>query len=235
MKLKHYLFVSIAILISSASGLAWADGNPQRGAKTYGVCTACHSLEPNLQLTGPSLAGVWGQKAASVAGYPRYSDALKKHDFVWDDGTLNAWLANPQAFVPGTYMTFRGIADDKARSDLIAFLRLALAPGGVKSVIAKHLITVDEARGEASEPLGKAGPTELVTAARHCHNSFFVITGDGKQHAFWERNLRLKVDTSADGPKAGKPVLLSAGMQGDRASLVFSELPEIARLIEEKC
>jgi cytochrome c len=235
MKLKHYLFVGIAILISSASGLVRADGNPQRGAKIYEACAACHSLEPNLHLTGPSLAGIWGQKAASVADYPRYSDALKARDFVWNDVTLNAWVANPQSFVPGTYMSFRGIKDERARNDLIAFLHLALTPGGSKTVIAQGLITPDAARGEASDPLEKAGPEELVTSVRHCQNSFFVVTGDGKQHAFWERNLRLKVDSSADGPKAGSAVLLPAGMQGDRASLVFSGLSEIVRLIEEKC
>ena len=235
MKLKHYLFVGVAILISGAFSLARAAGNPQRGAKIYDACAACHSLEPNLNLTGPSLAGLWGKKAASVAGYPRYSDALKKRDLAWDDVTLNAWLAAPESFVPGTYMSFRGIPDDRARSDLIAFLRLALAPGGAKTVVAQGLITADEARGQASEALEKAGPDESVTSARHCQNSFFVVTADGKQHAFWERNLRLKVDSSADGPRGGKPVLLPAGMQGDRASLVFSDLTEIARLIDEKC
>jgi cytochrome c len=235
MKGHYSLAVIAAILISAAFGRAHADGNPQRGAMIYGACASCHSLEPNLHLTGPSLAGLWGKKPASVADFPRYSSALKmKQDFVWDEVSLYAWLAEPSAFVPGTYMTFRGIRDDKQRGDLIAFLKLAMAPNGAKSVVAQRLIPAEEARGQAPEPLENAGPEVRVTAVRHCHNTFFVSTEDGKERPFWELNLRLKVDSGPTGPK-GKPVLLPAGMQGDRASLVFSGAAEIARLIEEKC
>ena len=34
-----------------------------------------------------------------------------------------AWLKNPQAFAPGTAMAFPGVADDKKRAAIIAFLR----------------------------------------------------------------------------------------------------------------
>jgi cytochrome c len=235
MSTTRYLVATATFVISAAVSPAHADGNPQRGARSYGVCAACHSLEPNLHLTGPSLAGIWGKKAASVADFPRYSAALKERDFVWDEVTLYAWLANPNAFVPGTSMTFRGIGDDRARSDLIAFLRLAMAPDGAKAVVANRLIPAELARGQAPDALGGAGPDERVTAVRHCQNSFLVVTADGKERPFWEQNLRLKVDSSATGPKDGKPVLLPAGMQGDRASLVFSDPAEIGRLIEKKC
>lgn len=235
MKAQYILAIVAGVLTSAALNRAHADGNPQRGAMIYGACAACHSLEPSLHLTGPSLAGLWGKKPASVADFPRYSSALKmKHDFVWDEVSLNAWLADPKAFVPGTYMTFRGIQDDKQRSDLIAFLKLAMAPNGTKSVITQQLIPAEEARGQAPEPLENAGPEARVTAVRHCHNTFFVSTADGKKRPFWELNLRLKVDSGSTGPK-GKPVLLPAGMQGDRASLVFSDPAEIGRSIEEKC
>lgn len=235
MKSPYALAVVAAVLALAALNRAHADGNPQRGARIYGACAACHSLEPNLNLTGPSLAGLWGKKPASVADFPRYSGALKmKQDFVWDEVSLYAWLADPSAFVPGTYMTFRGIRDEKQRNDLIAFLKLAMAPGGAKSVVAQGLIPAEEARGQAPEPLENAGPEKRVTAVRHCHNTFFVSTADGKERPFWELNLRFKIDSGPTGPK-GKPVLLPAGMQGDRASLVFSDPAEIARSIEEKC
>lgn len=235
MNTKHCLIASVAIFISAVFNAAYADGNPQRGAMVYGACAACHSLEPNLHLTGPSLAGLWGKKAASITDFPRYSDALSAKDFVWDEVTLFAWLASPSAFVPGTYMTFRGIRDDKQRNDLIAFLRLAMAPDGAKTVVAQRLIPADEARGQAPQSLESVRPEERVTAIRHCQNSFFVDTADGTKHAFWALNLRLKVDTSATGPKGGKAVLIPAGMQGDRASIVFSDVSEIGKLIEEKC
>jgi len=235
MKTKPYLVTCAGVLASAVFNLAHADGNPQRGAMVYGACAACHSLEPNLTLTGPSLAGLWGKKAGSVASFPRYSNALKQKDFVWDEVSLYAWLTDPQAFVPGTYMTFRGIRDDKTRSDLIAFLRLALIPDGAKLVVAQRLIPADEARGQAPDALEAAGPEARVTSIRHCQSSFFVVTADGKERPFWELNLRIKVDSSATGPKGGHPVLIPAGGQGDRMSVVFSDPTEIGRVIEEKC
>ncbi len=235
MNTKHYLVVGAALIISMASNAARADGDPKRGAKVYGACAGCHSLEPNLHLTGPSLDGLWGKKAASVENFVRYSSALKEQGFLWDEVSLNAWFTDPKTFVPGTSMPFRGIDDAKVRSDLIAFLKIAMAPGGATTVVAQGLINAEMARGQAPEPLATAGPEDQVTGVRHCHNSFFVATADGKQRAFWEMNLRLKIDTSANGPRAGKPVLVPGGMQGDRASIVFSDLEEIGRLIEKKC
>jgi len=235
MNAKHYLVVSAALVISVAFTAARADGDPKHGAKIYGSCAACHSLEPNLHLTGPSLDGLWGKKAASAENFARYSSALKEQGFIWDEVSLNAWLTDPKAFVPSTYMTFRGIEDKEVRGDLIAFLKIAMAPGGVKSVVAQGLIDAETARGQAPEPLATAGPEDQVTGVRHCHNSFFVATADGRQRAFWEMNLRLKIDSSANGPKVGKPVLVHGGMQGDRASIVFSDMEEIGRLVEKKC
>lgn len=235
MNVKSYFIVGVVVLASTAFDQAVADGNPQRGAMVYRSCAACHSLEPNLHLSGPSLAGMWGKKAASVADFPRYSRALKSQDFLWEETTMNAWLANPAVFVPGNQMTIRGIDDEKARQDLIAFLRLAMAPNGNKSVVAQGLIPAMLARGQAPEPLGDAGPAEQVTAIRYCNNSFFVVTADGKERPFWAMNLRLKVDSSVLGPKGGKPVLTSSGMQGDRASIVFSDPAQISAFIQARC
>ena len=235
MNTKHCLAVGATLFITVAFDAAHASGNPQRGAKVYGACAACHSLEPNLHLTGPSLDGLWGKKAASVANFPRYSSALSEQGFIWDEVSLNAWLTDPKAFVPGTYMTFRGIGDEKARGDLIAFLKIAMAPDGAKSVVAQKLVDAETVRGQAPEPLAGAGPEDQVTGIRHCQNTFFVATADGKQRPFWEMNLRLKIDSSSNGPKGGQPVLVSGGMQGDRASIVFSDLEEIGRLVERKC
>ncbi|MEO6783688.1 MAG: cytochrome c family protein [Bradyrhizobium sp.] len=232
---QHYLVVVAAVSMSAAFHPAHADGNPQRGAKIYGACAACHSLEPDLNLTGPSLAGLWGKKAASVKDFVRYSGALGEQGLLWDETSLNAWLTDPKAFVPGTYMTFRGIGDGKVRGDLIAFLKVAMAPGGATKVVAQGLVDAEMARGQAPEPLANAAPEEQVTGIRFCQDTFFITTADGKQRPFWEMNLRLKIDTSANGPRAGKPALVPGGMQGDRASIVFSNLDEIGRLVEKKC
>lgn len=232
MRSKFLLGAAIASIALTA---AHADGDPKRGAKAFGACVACHSLEPHLNLTGPSLAGLWGKKAGSVSDFVRYSSALKEQAFLWDDVSLNAWLKEPQAFVPGTSMPFRGIDDATVRSDLIAFLKIAMAPDGATSVVAQGLIDADMARGQAPEPLKTAGPEFQVTHIRHCHDSFFVDTADGRHRPFWEMNLRLKIDSSANGPNADTPILLRSGMQGDRASVVFSNLDEINRLVEKAC
>lgn len=239
MNLRRYLVVAAIVATSSVSTAllpAWgASGDPKRGARLYGACAACHSLEPGVHLTGPSLAGLWGTKAASIAGFPRYSKALKSRDFVWDETTLSAWIADPGAFVKGTYMTFGGINDDRARADLIALLRIALAPGGTKSVVAQGLIPASMARGQVPEPVADVPPDQQVTAVRHCLGSYFVVTADGAERSFWEPNLRLKIDSGPTGPTAGKPVLIQSGMQGDRASLVFKSPTELSRFIGSKC
>jgi cytochrome c len=232
---KSYVIASAVALASAVIGPAHAQGSPQRGAMVYRACAACHSLEPGMHLTGPSLADLWDRKAASVLDFPRYSKALKAQEFRWDETTLNAWLANPQAFVVGNQMTFRGIEDEKTRQDLIAFLRVAMAPGGAMAVVALRLVPESLARGQAPEDLNKATPAQQVTAIRYCQNSYFVTTADDQEHSFWALNLRLKVDSSALGPKSGKPVLTGSGMQGDRASLVFSNPAQISALIESKC
>ena len=224
-------FSASADLIAQSTG----DGNPMRGAAVYRACAACHSLEPGMHQTGPSLAGLWGKKAASVADYPRYSKALKAQAFFWDETTLNAWVANPAEFVVGSQMTFRGIEDERTRQDLIAFLRLAMAPGGAKAVVAQRLAPEALVRGQAPADLSKAGPTQQVTTVRYCQNSYFVTTADGQEHSFWALNLRLKVDSSAFGPKGGKPVLSGSGMQGDRASLVFSDPTQISDFLRRGC
>jgi cytochrome c len=79
----------------------------------------CHSLDKNS--IGPKHRDVFGRKAGSVPDY-NYSVALKASNIVWDDTTLEQWLANPQALVPGTKMMF-SVSDVQDRADLIAFLK----------------------------------------------------------------------------------------------------------------
>jgi cytochrome c len=65
----------------------------------------------------------------------RYSPALRSAEVIWSDETLDAWLADPQAFIPGTHMIFDGIPDDQARADLIAFLKDATKQGSENAQI----------------------------------------------------------------------------------------------------
>jgi cytochrome c len=83
--------------------------------------------------------------------------------------------------------------------------------------------------------LKMANPETIVKTIRHCGDTYFVTTGDGKTEKVWEFNLRFKSDTSDSGPAPGKPVLLGVGMRGDRAAVVFAQPDEISAAIEQKC
>ena len=223
-----------AALIAIAS-TASAEGDPRRGGEVYRTCVACHSLEPGLHLTGPSLAGLLARTAGAAPGFDRYSEPLTEAEFEWDTGTLDAFLSDPETMFPGTYMTFPGIEDAEARADLVAFLAVATAPGGAESVVDQGLISAEIARGQAPPPLGDPPLHGQVTGIRHCGESFFITTADGVETPFWEKNVRLKIDSAETGPPSGVPVILGAGMRGDRVSVIFSEAEEIDALIEEKC
>jgi cytochrome c len=233
-KRRNFVFM-VAVLALTGIGAAHADDDPKAGAKNYGACAACHSLEPGVHLTGPSLAGLWSKKAGTVDDFARYSKQLKAADLVWDENSLNAWLAHPDKLVPDNYMVFRGIIDNKARGDLIAFLKGALAPGGAKAVVEKGLITAETAMGQRPEPLGDVGPDQQVTAIRHCRGTYVVTTADGSERHYWEMNLRLKTDTASTGPKPGHPVIVGAGMMGDRVSIIFADPSEIGATVKSGC
>jgi len=223
------------VLALGAIGAANAQGNAKAGAKNYRACAACHSLQPGVHLTGPSLADLWGKKAGTLQDFVRYSQALKTTDLVWDENTLNAWLAHPEKLVPENYMIFRGIMDNKARGDLIAFLKQAMVAGGAKSVVDKGLINKETAMGQSPEPLRDVGADQQVTAIRHCRGTYFVATADGKERPYWEMNVRLKTDTAGTGPKPNHPVIVGAGMMGDRVSIIFADPTEIATTVKSQC
>jgi cytochrome c len=211
----------VALLVAGAASAA---GDAQRGARAFSACAACHTLESDRHLTGPSLHGVWGRKAGTVETYRRYSDALKRSHLVWDERTLDAWLREPQKVVPGNAMQFPELADEQARADLVAFLKAASEGKAPRAPQARPL-----------PELKAASPVSTVASIRHCGDSYFVTNGKGQTLAFWEFNLRFKTDSSASGPAPGKPVLVGQGMQGDRAQVVFSKPAEISSFIREGC
>lgn len=206
-----------------------AAGDPVAGAQQFRACAACHALEPGRNRTGPSLAGVVGRKAGTAADFRRYSPALKDSGLVWDERSLDAWITDPGAFLPGTRMMFRGLPDPRARADLIAFLEQARSPDAAQQ-------EGDMGMGGGELPdLKQAGPQNRVTAIRRCADGYDVTTADGATATFWETNLRFKTDSSDRGPKPGKPVIVGAGMMGDRASVIFAAPEEISPYIVPGC
>jgi len=209
-----------------------AEPDATRGADFFAQgCGACHSVLPDKNMTGPSLAGVVGRKAGSLPSFPRYSSALKSSDVVWGDNTLDAWLTNPQGFIPGNRMVFPGLEDAQARADLIAFLKQGAS-------IAQSLPDAGGMTGMGGGDvpnLKQASPASLVTLITYCGDTYDATTADGSTVQFWERNLRFKTDGSADGPKPGAPAIVGAGMVGDRASVIFAAPEEFGQFIKRKC
>jgi cytochrome c len=218
------LTMTLALAMSATSHAA---GDAARGARVFGQCMACHSVNPGEHLTGPSLAQIWNQPAGSAREFQRYSEPLKKSALVWNEATLDKWLAGPEKLVPGTSMTFPGLKDEKQRQDVIAYLHAVAerkAPPGAMPGMQRQKLDLKTAPAEGQ-----------VTAAKYCGDTYTIDTADGKSQKIWEFNLRLKTDSSKLGPRPGKPVVIGAGMQGDRASLVFAKPAEISEFIQASC
>jgi cytochrome c len=107
-----------AASVYAAAAPAKAAGDPVRGRMLYQVCMGCHSLDEDD--VGPRHRGVVGRTAGSVPGYA-YSPALRNSHIVWDRESLDRWLTNPQAFVPGARMFF-AMPNPQDRADVIAYL-----------------------------------------------------------------------------------------------------------------
>ena len=105
-----------------ASALAQAAGDPAKGELIYQRCQGCHSIDRNR--TGPMHKGLFGRPAGTVPGFA-YSDAMKNSGIVWSEQTLDQFLQGPRKMVPGTKMTYAGVADAQERADLIAYLKQA--------------------------------------------------------------------------------------------------------------
>jgi len=208
-----------------------AAGDPARGAQLFRQCMACHSIAPGEHMTGPSLAHVWNRKAASTSDFRRYSAALQRSGLTWNEATLDAWLAAPEKLVPANGMTFPGVRDAQARQDLIAYLKAVderrappPAKGGGMMGMARQKPSLKE-----------APPAGQVRSIRYCGDTYTVETADGRAEKIWEFNLRFKSDSSKVGPQPGKPVVVGAGMQGDRASVVFASPKEISQFVVASC
>ena len=112
----------LALGLGCMAPAARAAPDAVRGEQLYVRCMACHALA--YDRVGPRHCGLLGRRAGSVPGFA-YSPAMKKSGLVWDEKTLNLFLAKPLAVVPGTAMTYDGVPDARDRSDLIAYLKAA--------------------------------------------------------------------------------------------------------------
>lgn len=121
------LAAAMLMAFGGAASAASAGGDAGRGQRLYqSMCMSCHSIDYNG--VGPAHKGVFGRKAGSAANYS-YSPAVKASAIVWNEKTLDRWLANPEKLIPGQKMGYM-VPDAKERADLIAYLRQDAARAG---------------------------------------------------------------------------------------------------------
>jgi cytochrome c len=111
-----------AMAPAAGASLASLTGDAAKGEKVFAQCKACHVVEPGVNRVGPSLHGVVGRTAGSIAGF-NYSKANKESGVTWNAEVLFTYLEAPQKFMPGTRMAFGGLKNPQDRADVIAFLK----------------------------------------------------------------------------------------------------------------
>ena len=146
MKISILAFTAAATLAMAGGALAQ---DAEAGKNEFKKCLACHAVgEGATNRVGPVLNDVFGRTAGTYEGY-KYSQAMIDKGaagLVWDHDTLTQFLHKPKDFVPGTKMTFAGIADPKKLDDLLAYL-VTLSP---------NYVPADGASSEASSASSEA-------------------------------------------------------------------------------
>jgi len=118
----------VALVFAAGLPVAAHAQDAEAGKAVFAVCKACHQIgEGTGHAVGPNLNGVVGRKSGSVGAIDgkefAYSDAMKNSNLTWDEATLDEYITNPKAKVPGNKMVFAGIKDEQKRKDLIAYLK----------------------------------------------------------------------------------------------------------------
>jgi len=100
----------------------YADASRALGDRYLMQCGACHTFDDGgSHMLGPNLHNIIGRPAGTAAGF-RYSKALSEADIVWTPRAIDAWLAEPQRFLPGNQMVYAGVRQAEDRAALIASL-----------------------------------------------------------------------------------------------------------------
>jgi len=118
--------VLLALLCMAGMALAQPAGDAEKGERLFSDCRGCHAVGQGAKdRIGPHLNGIFGRPAAAHEGYA-YSASMERagvDGLTWTLETLDAYIENPRALVSKTRMSYRGMKDEQARADLLAYLR----------------------------------------------------------------------------------------------------------------
>jgi cytochrome c len=177
-------------------GEALAAADAAKGETVFAACRACHTIEEGAgSMIGPNLWGVVGRPVAHVDGF-NYSEPLKAYGGAWQVDRLDAFLADPQAVVPGSLMVFPGVKNSADRANLIAYLNqnsssplsLADAPGASAAAAAP---------GEDVRDYGvlidAPGVEKTFAYCTACHSEM-IVAQQGKTRRHWADLLEWMVE-----------------------------------------
>lgn len=176
------LLLGLAVAAPAQSAAAT---DASAGAQAFAVCGACHSVEEGAGAQiGPNLWGVVGRDVGGAAGFD-YSDALQAIDGSWTREQLDRFLADPNAFAPGTRMGYTGVADPVERAALIAYLDTLRPDGG--AVAARPAVDYG-----ADWPAGP-GQAETGALCNSCH-SLAIVKQQRLSRDSWDALLTWMVE-----------------------------------------
>ncbi len=114
------LLCSAVMIVSFGVAALFIGTDVDEGKQSFEKrCVGCHGLDSVK--AGPRLRGVFGRPAGKEPGFP-HSESLKGARFMWDEATLEKWLAEPESVAPDTDMAFR-LVDKEERTKIIGYLK----------------------------------------------------------------------------------------------------------------
>lgn len=149
---------SVATLLLNEGHLAAAD--VQRGAQAWSRCSACHTVDRRgANGIGPNLWSIIGDDIGSPVRGFAYSRVLTERQGRWDVATLDALLADPRTFAPGTKMTSGPLTDPQMRADIISYLNSKSEQPNKLTIAARHAVTASPSA--AYTLFGKTGSVTI--------------------------------------------------------------------------
>lgn len=133
------------------------------GEKVFAKCAACHTIDQGgANGIGPNLWAAFGKAHGHVAGFA-YSEALKSISGNWDFDNMDAWLASPRRYAPGTKMSFAGLSNPEERANLLVYMNAQGSNLPLPAPVEAE--SADIAAEAPTDAEGEAQPEETAAAA----------------------------------------------------------------------
>jgi cytochrome c len=127
------LSLAAALILLSAPAFSQDNDGNRKGKLSFNSsCRTCHSLDAGDNRLGPNLHRIVGREAGSEEY--AYSQPLTTSDLVWDAETLDRFIKDPQAVIPGNNMKpYGGISDAEVRASIVSYLSEVSSEGDDES------------------------------------------------------------------------------------------------------